>query len=427
MLRPTIQTIRLWIWAGIAGALGAASTIGFRWLTQQVEWLATGHTGGLVETAMSLSAWHRAAVCAVGGLLAGLVLHWGGRWAARGPRGDRNLDYIEAARAGRVDLNDRTTFTRTLSALFSIGTGAAIGREGPMVQLAAWVSSWLARWVAMSPEQRNTIMVCGIASGIGSAYHAPIAGVVFVLELALGFFARSTVAPVLIAAATSSALIYWLIEPTPLYVMSGKAVVPTGLGVALLSGIVFGGIGWVWLGLLDKTRVLFARVKSLPVRLGVGGVLVGLISAAVPQVWGNGYSVVSQVLQGDHVWQWLAMILVAKVAATALSSGSGAIGGVFTPSLFVGATAGSVLAQVAATWMPVAWVGDPRALAVVGMAAVLAAVTHAPLMSIVMVLEMTDQFQLTVPVMLACGVAHAISTQFGAKPIYGNPIEARSG
>ncbi len=424
MLRPTAHTVRLWFWAALAGALGAASTVGFRWLTQQVEWLATGHRGGLVETAMSLPAWHRAAVCAVGGLVAGLVLQWGGRWAAKGRAGDRHLDYIEAARAGRVDLNDRTTATRTLSALFSIGTGAAIGREGPMVQLAAWASSWLARRVAVSPEERNAIMVCGIAAGIGSAYHAPVAGVVFVLELALGFFARNTVAPVLIASATAASLIYWLVEPTPLYVMSGQAVAATGLGLALLSGIVFGGIGWVWLGLLDRSRRLFSRVPSLPLRLGAGGVLVGLISAAVPHVWGNGYSVVSQILQGEHLWQALALILVAKVAATALSSGSGAIGGVFTPSLFVGAAAGSVLAQTAALSLPAAWIGDPRALAVVGMAAVLAAVTHAPLMAIVMVLEMTDQFQLTVPVMLACGVAHAISTQFGAKPIYGNPIEA---
>jgi CIC family chloride channel protein len=118
-------------------------------------------------------------------------------------------------------------------------------------------------------------------------------------------------------------------------------------------------------------------------------------------------------------------VLAAKVVATAVSSGSGAVGGVFTPSLFVGAAAGSVLAQTVAQWLPPDWIGEPRMLAVVGMAAVLTAVTHAPLMAIVMVLEMTGQFQLSVQVMLACGVAYAVSTQFGARPLYGNPIEAR--
>lgn len=423
-LAPTVRTLRLWAAAAVAGALAAGATIGFRKLIQLVEWLGTGHTGGLVEAATSLSPWHRALVCTVGGLMAGLVLQAGGRWAARGPRGDRNLDYIDAARDGRVDLNDRTTITRTISALLSVGTGASIGREGPMVQLAAWFSAWLARWVPIASEQRNAIMVCGIAAGVGSAYHAPVAGVVFVLELALGFFARHTVAPVLIASATASSLVYWLVEPSPLYAMPATPMVATSPGIALVAGVLFGGLGWGLLALLEKTRGAFSRVRSLPLRLGLGGLLVGLLSAVIPQVWGNGYSVVSQVLQDGRAWQWLALVLVAKVAATALSSGSGAIGGVFTPSLFLGATAGSVLAQWAGLWLPVAWVGDPRIMAVIGMAAVLTAVTHAPLMAIVMVLEMTNQFQLAVPVMLACGIAYAVSTQFGARPLYGNPIEA---
>jgi len=421
---PVSGTLKIWLWAAVTGAGAAAVVIGFRWLMQEIEAIATGHRGGLVEAALSLSPWHRALVCTAGGLLAGLVLQLGASWAARGPRGPQNLDYIDAARKGRVDLNDRTTLTRTVSALVSVGTGASIGREGPMVQLAAWVSSWLARLVATAPQERNTLMVCGIAAGIGSAYHAPIAGLVFVLELALGFFARRTVAPVLIASATASALIYWLVDSKPLYELPIVAMAPTSLGIALLSGFVFGGIGWGLLALLEAVRGGFSRIRAPVLRLGLGGLLVGGLSALVPQVWGNGYSVVSQVLHGDQAWQWLAWVLMAKVVATALSSGSGAIGGVFTPSLFVGATAGSVLAQLASIWLPVAWVGDPRMLAVVGMAAVLAAVTHAPLMAIVMVLEMTNQFQLTVPVMLACGVAYAISTQFGARPLYGNPIES---
>ncbi len=420
---PAANTVRIWTWAAVVGIGAAAVVVGFRWVMYEVEFVATGHRGGLVDAALSLSPWMRVVVCTSGGLLAGLALYLGHKWAANGPRGAKNLDYIDAAREGRVDLNDRTTLTRTVSSLLSVGTGASIGREGPMVQMAAWTSSWLARLVAKAPEERNTLMVCGIAAGIASAYHAPVAGVVFVLELALGFFSRKTVAPVLIASASASAIIYWIDEPKPLYTMPDVAMVPPSLWIALLAGIVFGGIGWGFLALLERGRKSFGRIDSPVWRLGLGGLLVGIVSMAVPQVWGNGYSVVSQILDISPVWQVLALIFLAKVVATTLSSGSGAVGGVFTPSLFVGAAAGSVLAQVLAQWIPVALVGDPRMLAVVGMAAVLAAVTHAPLMSIVMVLEMTNQFQLTVPVMLACGVAHAISTQFGVKPLYGNPIE----
>ena len=424
LLATTVATIRLWVWAAAAGAAAAFATLAFRWLTQQVEWLATGQTSGLVQAARALAPWQRPVVCTVGGLLAGLVLQLGMRWAARGRQGDHHLDYIDAARQGRVDLNDRTNLIRAVSALLSIGTGASIGREGPMVQLAAWATSWLARLVAIPPEQRSAIMVCGIAAGIASAYHAPVAGVVFVLELALGFFARHTVAPVLIAAATASALVYVMDDPKPLYAVASITMLPSSLGFTLLAGVVFGGLGWGFLLLVERSRAVFARVRSPALRLGLGGLLVGILSAFVPEVWGNGYSVVATALTGTDAWQWLALVLVTKVMATSWSSGSGAIGGMFTPSLFVGAAAGGVLAQVAALWLPTAWVGDPRSLVVIGMAAVLTAATHAPLMAITMVLEMTNEFQLTVPVMLACAIAYAISTQFGAKPLYGNPIEA---
>ena len=424
LFAPAGQTLRLWFWAAVTGALAAAATTLFRTLIRAVEWIATGHDGGLVDAARSLAPWHRALVCTGGGLLAGLALALGRRWSRRGPAGDEHLDYIDAARHGRVDLNDRMTLTRSVSALLSVGTGAAIGREGPMVQTAAWFAALLARWLPLQPRERTTLLICGIAAGIGSAYHAPVAGVVFVLELALGFIVPHAIAPVLISAATASALIYGLVEPKPLYAVDALAPLPTSLGAALIAGLVFGAVGWSLLVLLEKSRTAFGRIRSPVWRLGLGGLLVGLLSAGVPEVWGNGYSVVSEVLQGDRLWPALALLLIVKVVATALSSGSGAIGGVFTPSLFVGATAGSLLAQTAALYLPAAWVGDPRVLAVIGMAAVLASVTHAPLMAIVMVLEMTSQFHLTVPTMLACGVAYAVSTQFGARPLYGNPIEA---
>src|SRR4051812_37936087 len=181
MLASTVATLRLWLWAASAGAAAAAATLAFRALTMGVEWIATRQTSGLVEAARAIPAWQRPVVCAAGGLLAGLVLQAGAAWVARGRQGDHYLDYIDAARQGRVDLNDRANTVRTLSAMLSIGTGASIGREGPMVQLAAWASAWLARLVPVPPEQRSAIMVCGIAAGIASAYHAPVAGVVFVL------------------------------------------------------------------------------------------------------------------------------------------------------------------------------------------------------------------------------------------------------
>lgn len=418
------KTSWLWLWSCAAGIAAAFTTVAFRWLVQQVEWLATGHTGGLVEVARALAPWQRIVVVTLGGAIAGAILDLGARWSRLDSVSAQHIDYIDAAREGRVILNDRTTLTRSISALVSVGTGASIGREGPMIQLAAWTASWLARWSRLPPDQSSAIFVCGIAAGIGSAYHAPIAGVVFVLELALGFFPAQTIAPVLIASSTASALINWLVAATPLYVMPAAQLSATHVEIAFALGLLCGLIGWMMLVLLERGRHLFEALPSLPIRLGLGGLLVGVVSAFVPDIWGNGYSVVSRVLQGGETWQWVGLLLCLKMATTLLSAGSGTIGGIFTPTLFIGATSGYTFAMATTLWLPMAWVGDPRLLAVIGMAATLAAVTQAPLMAIVMVLEMTRQYQLTVPVMLACGAAYAVSTQLRARPIYGNPIEA---
>jgi len=422
---PATAAARLWLAAAATGVVATLATLAFHAGILAIEFLSTASGSGLVAAARGLSPGHRFLVSSVGAMLAGLVLQGGGLWAARGASGGTHIDYIDAAREGKVALNDRTTLVRSFSSLISVGTGASIGREGPMVQLAAWLATWVGRIFPMPPADRNVLLACGIAAGIGSAYHAPVAGMVFVLELALGFLPRRSVVPVLVAAGTSSGLLAWWTGPLPLYTMPSMPLVSTNLGMAILEGALGGVLGWLFLRLLEVSRRVFLGIGSPTVRLALGGVLVGLISVGVPEVWGNGYSVVSQILREDSAWSWVALILAAKFAATILSAGSGAIGGVFTPTLFLGAASGHVLSHFAAMVDP-ALSGDPRAVGVIGMAAALAAVTHAPLMSIVMVLEMTNQFSLTVPVMFACGVAYAISTRFGAMPLYGNPIEGRA-
>ncbi len=418
----TQSSAKLWLAAVLAGVLGAGAMFIFHALIQVAQWLLTQHTGSLVEDARALPLWARALAPALGGVLAGAVLDAGKRWTGGRP----HIDYMDAAREGTTVLNDRTNAVRMASSLLSIGSGASIGREGPRVQLSAWFASWLARVFPVPEPQRNAILVCGIAAGIAAAYHAPIAGVVFVLELALGFFARHALAPLLLSTVTASALIFWAVEPSPLYVvpvLPKMPVTPQSLLAALCIGLVSGGLGLLLLKLIEWARAGFAHVPQLWLRLGLGGLIVGLVSVYVPEVWGNGYAEVSTVLAGGVAWKWVAVVLVAKLLATLASTSSGAIGGIFTPTLFVGATSGYLLGVAVVALGMGGMGGDQVIMAVIGMAAVLAAVTHAPLMAIVMVLEMTGQFQLVLPVMLACGVAYAISSRFAIRPLYGNPIE----
>jgi CIC family chloride channel protein len=417
---------QFWLWAVMAGLLAAAVTTGFRLLIDSGELLLTGHSGGLVATAAALSPWQRIGVGVLGGALAGVLLWLGARWAAAGPRGAQHIDYIDAARAGQGDLNDRTTLVRSASSLLSVTSGASVGREGPMVQLAAWTAVLLGRRARLSDEQRNALLVCGIAAGIGSAYHAPIAGVVFVLELALGFLASHTVAPVLIAVASSSIVIRSLGLATPLYVMPAIAPDPGNIAFAAVVGLVCGSLGSALLRSVAWCRRAFGQIAFLPARLALGGLIVGALAAIAPEVWGNGFSTVSRVLSGGAALQWLLLVLAIKLLATVVSAGSGAVGGLFTPTLFIGATSGYLLGDAALALLPASWVGTPSGVAVIGMAAALAAATQAPLMAIVMVLEMTGQFQLSVPVMLAAGIAYVVGTRAGTRPLYGNPIEGHA-
>ena len=417
MFSPTIQTIRLWIWAGIAGALGAASTIGFRWLTQQVEWLATGHTGGLVETAMSLPAWHRALVCAVGGLLAGLVLRWGGRWAAKGPRGDRNLDYIEAARAGRVDLNDRTTFTRTLSALFSIGTGASIGREGPTVHVGAGLMVWVAqRFGFRDASTVSRFALAGGAAGLAAAFNTPLAGVMFAIEELAGAFEHRFSGALLAAVMIAGIVSLGLIGD---YAYFGKMSFTLPLGESWFAVLATGVVGGLVGGLF--ARLLLAAAHGLPGRLGALqrrspvalAAICGLVLAAIGvldngAVFGTGYAQARGIIAGEHVATWFG---VEKWLANAVSYIAGIPGGIFSPALAVGAGLGSHLAP----WLPHT---DPTAVILLGMAAYLSGVTQVPLTSTIITMELTDNHDFVLPIMATCLLSRAFSTLVCKTPIY---------
>jgi len=172
------------------------------------------------------------------------------------------------------------------------------------------------------------------------------------------------------------------------------------------------------LRLLDFSKRQFQKTAlPLPVRLGLGGLLVGLLSVQVPEVWGNGYSVVNSLLHTDWLWSTVLLVLTFKIVATALTTGSGAVGGIFTPTLFVGAAIGFLFGDVAHTVLPHA-ISAPFAYAMVGMGAFLAAATSAPLMAILMIFEMTLSYQVVLPLMLSCVVAYVVARSLNGKSMY---------
>jgi CIC family chloride channel protein len=390
-------------WAALIGVCGAVSSVVFREAIRLLELLFTGQSMSLVHAASQLVWWHRALVPVVGGVLAGLVLHLTGRVLASA----RAVDYMEAVLVGDGRIGFRATLANALSSLLTIASGGSIGREGAMVQLAAMIGSRLGL-LAHAPIPRLRLMVaCGGAAGIAAAYNAPIAGALFVAEIVLGSIAMESFGPLVVASVTSSATIHWFLGYGPVYdVPPVRFLHNWELGLYVVLGVILGHLAPPFLALLTHARSWFARLR-LPLywQLGAGGLVVGVISIFVPQVWGNGYSVVGSILHGELVGVWLLAVLVAKVVATSATVGSRAVGGVFTPTLFIGCALGALFGGLVHDLLPKE-TSLPAAYALIGMGGFLAATTHAPLTSILMLFELTGDYQIVLPLMLACVVAH---------------------
>lgn len=402
------------LWAAMVGFLGALATILFRECIYGMQWLLTGHSGSFVAMAKSLPWPMRLLLPAAGGLVAGAILVLAKRVPAAA-----TSDYMEAVAIGDGNIPVRQSLLRSLSSLATIVSGGSIGREGSMVQLSALAASLVGRFTHFSPARLRLLVACGAAAGITSAYNAPIAGTFFVTEIVLGAIVMESFGPVVVASVVANITMRELPGYKPAYEMPPFPPI-AGIEVLwfVLLGILAGIAAPQFLRLLAFSKHQFRKTAlPLPLRLGLGGLLVGLISIWLPEVWGNGYSVVNSLLHTPWLWWSVLLVLVLKVVATAVTTGSGAIGGIFTPTLFVGAAIGCLFGQALHALSP-GGTSAPFAYAMVGMGAFLAAATSAPLMAILMIFEMTLSYQVVLPLMLSCVVAYFIARSIDETSMY---------
>ncbi|WP_083805014.1 ClcB-like voltage-gated chloride channel protein [Chthoniobacter flavus] len=423
IIRPNELQVTLF-WAGVIGFAGACASVAFRKLTGLVHYAFTQQYSGLVESFEHLRPLQRLYVPAIGGVLAGLTIFLGVRWGRR----RSSTDYMEAIVLGDGIISFRSSIVKSLSAMFSIASGASIGREGPLVQLSSMIASLIGRWRKTPTLQLRLLVACGAAAGIASAYNAPIGGALFVAEIILQSLAMESFGPLVFSSVVSTLTVRQLLGEQPLYEIasvhlgSNWEILPL-----MLLGLVAGLFAPWFLRLLRASERMFSKL-ALPtyVRLGLGGLIVGLLAIWQPEVCGNGYSVVNEILHGNLLWQALVFILLFKLIATAATFGSGAVGGVFTPTLFVGACLGDLAVHAA---QPL-WLGtplNPQVFVVIGMGAFLAATTHAPIMAIIMLFELTLDYQLILPLMLACVIAHYACLAFEKKSIYAESLKRKGG
>jgi Chloride channel protein EriC len=421
-LQPSEWQLTL-MWAALAGFLGAMAAIVFTSLTEGVHQLLTGSHAGIVETMRLLPWWAALLVPAIGGLCGGLVLKLGQHLAP----GKSSTDYMEAIVIGSGRIPVRASIVKSIAALFSIGSGGSIGREGPLVQLSALMASSLGLARTVSAPKQRLLVACGAAAGIASAYNAPIAGSFFVAEIILGTIAMESLGPLVISSVTAALTLRVLMNAEHLYrVPEFKLSSPWEMGLYVVLGLMAGTLAPWFLRSLKKVEKLFLASKlPLIFRLALGGLIVGALAIGVPEVAGNGYTVVVGILNGGFVWTTLLLVFACKWIATTASFGSGAPGGVFTPSLFIGACTGFLLASAVLIYFPGCGL-DPRAFAMVGMGAFLSAVTHAPVMAIILLFEMTLSYDIILPLMLCNVVAYFTAKGVEGTSLYSNSLKRKA-
>jgi chloride channel protein, CIC family len=406
-----------YFWAAIVGLCGAITSVAFREALAGLQFVFLGDKGPLELVANRLSLWERVLVPTAGGLVAGAILLLARRWAGK------RLDFMEVVVLGNGVMRVRATLVKSLSSLITISTGGSIGREGSMVQLGATAGSILGRIAKFSPARLRLMVACGAASGIACAYNAPFSGAFFVAEVVLGSIVLDSFGPLIVASVVATVVSTQFLGSGAIYRMPDFGAVPNWqLPLHALLGVVAGLLAPLFLLLLRGGESFFKTLRlPLVLSLGLGGLIVGLISIAQPGVWGNGSGMVEWILNANLGWKFVFSLLVLKVLATMATTGSGAVGGVFTPTLFCGAAIGALFGEGLQATLPHESFST-GSYAVVGMGCFLAATTRAPIVSILIMFEMTRNDAAIMPLMLACVSSFLVARSLDRDSVYSRQL-----
>jgi H+/Cl- antiporter ClcA/CBS domain-containing protein len=348
----------------------------------------------------------------LGGLLVGGIRAWM-------PNFGQGLSGLKSAVQNAQEIPPLRTITKTIAAIISLGTGASLGPEGPSVEIGATVGVWLGQVLRVSQERQALLLAAGAAAGVAAGFDAPIAGVFFAFEVALGTsFATSSASVVLLAAVLSSLVAQIGLGGNPafslpIYEVRSPLEFPLYLGLGACASLIAWMYTWLnrWMPKLFRGEVEnFEWFSQIPNWLQpmLGGTIVGLVALGLPEILGIGYDTIESVLRDvEYPLLTLGLLLVAKLLLAALSLGSGLVGGIFAPSLFMGAVFGAVYGQALPLLLPwfAEYIAAPPAYAMVGMAAVLAATARAPLTAILLLFELTRDYRIVLPLMAAVGIS----------------------
>ena len=406
--------IPLLIVAVLIGMLTGALAVGFRYLLLVATRLCWQDPFDIIGAATNLSWYLVVLIPVLGGLIVGPIVSI----LAPETRGAGVPEVINAVASRQGIIKHRTTFYKIISTVISIGSGASVGREGPIVHIGSSVGSSMAQLIRLSPEWRSVFLACGAASGIAATFNAPMAGMLFAVEIILVDFEISYLSHIAISAVTATVVSHHFFGNLPAFDIPNYTLVSYWeILLYCLLGILAGFVSITFIKSISYVEDTLKRFK-IPGYLqpAIGGLFVGLIAISYPHVIGVGYESINLILNGEMAVNIIVLVLIFKLAATSFSVGAGFSGGIFAPSLVLGALLGGIFGIAVNNLFP-KWVAAYPAYGLVGMGAIVSGATMAPITAIFTIFELTYNFEIILPLMTSC-----VASLIIVKKFYGNSI-----
>lgn len=368
-----------------------------------------------LETINAVSWYWKIIIPMIGGIVVGLII----RFAAKEAKGHGVPEVMEAIALRNGIIRLRVVIAKLFASAFYIASGGSVGREGPVVQIGSAVGSTVGQFFKVNPKRMRTFVACGAASGIAAAFNAPIAGALFAVEIILGDFAVPQFSPIVISSVVATIVSRHYLGDFPAFeVVEYHLVSPLELINYVILGFLAGLVAIMFIKVLYASEDYFDKLKWPDyVKGAVGGIIIGVIGLNFPQIFGVGYDTMDAALKGNLIWQIALALVFIKILATSVSLGSGGSGGIFAPSLFLGAMLGSFYGDVVHQIFP-GWTAEAGAYALVAMGGVVGAATHGPIAAILIIFELTNDYKIILPLMITTIIATLLAMRMQKESIY---------
>lgn len=400
----------------IIGVLAGFSAIGIRALIHFISELSFPGPGDLLENIIAAPWYVKLLIPLIGGAIVGPLIYF----FAPEAKGHGVPEVMQAILLQGGKIRPRVALVKALASAITIGTGGSVGREGPIIQIGSSLGSAVGQFFKVPSKRLRTVVGCGAAAGIAAAFNAPIAGALFALEIILMDFAVAQFSPIVIASVMATVISHKFEGNLAAFVVPAyEYVSPMEMGFYFILGALSGLVSYLFIKALYFSEEFFDNRLKFPEYLKpiIGGLGIGAMALFAPQVMGVGYETINRALHGDIIWYLAFGLIFLKVFATSLTLGSGGSGGIFAPSLFMGAALGAFFGGIVHHYFPTI-TASPGAYALVAMGGLVAGTTRAPITAIIIVFELTNDYQIILPLMITCIMSMILSSKLSRESIY---------